>query len=644
MKRLIFVIFMLFFITGTSLAVHADVIGAARLSLVQGDVVIQSRDTGPEWAAASINLPLLPGDKIWVPDDGRAEIQFLGGTYLRADRNTSLDITKLKRDEEGKVIQAAIPQGRIYVNYRGAAAGDSVFQVDTPFVSAMAYGRAKFDINVYENGHTEVSVTAGVVYVESQNGNSKVDAGNMISIRADNYAELSPVRPRDEWIKWNLSRDSYLTGARTSSRYLPPELDVYSSDFDENGRWVYTSDYGYVWRPLIVVNNWAPYRTGRWCWINSDYIWVSYEPWGWAPYHYGRWAFRVGIGWFWVPPAINAAFWAPGFVAWIYTPTYVSWVPLAPGETYYGHGHYGPHSVNITKVNVKNINITNIYNNARVADSVTVINRETFVTGRPVKVSGAPANPFIEGIKVSPGRPEIKPGKTTSLPLPMKAVPQKSLPPKKIIETKETGRMSGRPVVVNKNESGFKTGKQVNPMPLNRIGYPKPVKSVQKPGVGRPQEQKATGERPKVIQGEDKKKTPVPTHGIGKDKMQKKQKDRPVALPKEGAVRPPVKQKEMNKTAGPNGISGRQRIAPGEDTQRLNMLNREFNRAHLQQGFTDKPRLMPEERKNITTGKQKEIAPGYQKEIKERQTIMLKEDKDKRPMDTSFLSGFSGSR
>jgi hypothetical protein len=640
MKRLIFIIFVLIFITATTLASHADVIGTARLSLVQGDVVVQSRDTGPEWAVASVNLPLLPGDKLWVPDDARAEIQFLGGTYLRADRNTSLDITKLKRDEEGKVIQAAMPQGRIYVNYRGAAAGDSVFQVDTPFVSAMAYGRAKFDINVYENGYTEVSVTAGVVYVESQNGNSKVDAGNMISVRSDNYAELSTLRPRDEWVKWNLSRDSFLTGTRTSSRYLPPELDVYSSDFDENGRWVYTSDYGYVWRPLIAVNKWAPYRTGRWCWINSDYVWVSYEPWGWAPYHYGRWAFRGGIGWFWVPPAVNAAFWAPGFVAWIYTPTYVSWVPLAPGETYYGHGHHGPHSVNINKVNVKNINITNIYANARVSDSVTVINRETFVTGRPVKVSGAPANPFIEGIKVSPGRPEIKPGKTTSLPLPMRGVPQKSLPPKKIIETKETGKMSGRPVAVNRNESGFKTGKQVNPMPVNRIGYPKPVKPVQKPEVLIPQ-QKQKVDRPGANQRDDKKIPPVPKQGIGRDKMPKGQKDGPAVLPKEGAVTPPVKHKETNRPL-PGEMNRREGTKHGDETQKLNMKDKQTDRDRKQQPSMVKTNIVAKERENIMNGKLKEIEPVYQGGKKERETVMLK--KDKRPIDTSFLSGSSAIR
>ncbi len=89
----------------TSLPAYAEVIGTARLSLMQGDVTVQTKDTGNEWGAASINLPLLPGDKLWVPERGRAEIQFLGGTYLRADMNTDVDITNIKRDSEGNIIQ-----------------------------------------------------------------------------------------------------------------------------------------------------------------------------------------------------------------------------------------------------------------------------------------------------------------------------------------------------------------------------------------------------------------------------------------------------------------------------------------------------------------------------------------------------------
>jgi hypothetical protein len=44
----------------TSLTASANDIGTARLSLIQGDVVVLTGDTGNEWVAASINLPLLP--------------------------------------------------------------------------------------------------------------------------------------------------------------------------------------------------------------------------------------------------------------------------------------------------------------------------------------------------------------------------------------------------------------------------------------------------------------------------------------------------------------------------------------------------------------------------------------------------------
>jgi hypothetical protein len=68
-------------------------------------------------------------------------------------------------------------------------------------------------------------------------------------------------------------------------------------------------------------------------------------------------------------------------VGWIVTPTYVAWVPLAPGEVYYGYGYYGPGSVNIINVNVNTVFVNRTYVNARVNNSVTVVQRGTFGTG-----------------------------------------------------------------------------------------------------------------------------------------------------------------------------------------------------------------------------------------------------------------------
>ena len=461
---------------------QAQVLGNARLSLMQGDVAIQTRDTGSEWGAASINTPIILGTKIWNPEKGRSEIQFFDGSYLRASENTEVDITNLSMGSNGDVIQVGVPQGRSYISYAGSDAQNSVFQVDTPITSIMSYEPSKFQVDIYNDGATEVSVLRGSVYVQGQNGRTQVDAGTMLSIDSNQNAELSSVRPKDAWTSWNLSRDSSLARAGDSGRYLPASLDIYSNDFEAHGRWMNTADYGYVWTPIGVVADWAPYRAGRWCWIGGDYVWVSYEPWGWVPYHYGRWAFIRNAGWCWVPPLATAAYWGPGFVAWIDTPTYVSWVPLAPRETYYGYGYYGPWSVDVRKVNINRINITSVYINAQLANAVTVVSRQTFLTGRPEGIANVPRNPFKERVRISAGRPQITPVRATALPDPLRTVPRNVLPSGEALTRAKM--IEHRPAALHKDVSVFRPGHQVPSMHVTRVEHPKPIATVQK---GQPQ-------------------------------------------------------------------------------------------------------------------------------------------------------------
>jgi hypothetical protein len=524
------------------LPASAEVIGSARLSLIEGDVAIQTRDTGSEWGAASINTPITPGTRVWVPENGKAEIQFLGGSYLRAAENTEADITNLNMDNKGNITQVGVPQGRTYIYYAGFPVENSVFQVDTPVASARAYGASRFKVDVYEDGYTEVSVMSGDVYAEGQNGNTKVDPGSMLSIGTDQNAELSPKRQADGWDRWNQSKDSMLAQTGPSRKYVPSTLGVYSNDLDTNGRWVSTPDYGNVWTPTGVAADWSPYRIGRWCWIGGDYVWVSYEPWGWVPYHYGRWAFVGSIGWCWVPPPITAYYWSPGFVAWISTPTCVSWVPLAPGEIYYGRGYYGPHSVNITNINIKRINITNVYVNAKVVNAVTVVNRQTFLTGRAERVVNAPRNPFTAGVKPSIGRPDIKPERATAVPNPGKVFSQKELPSREIVT--RGAKIEKRPVAAHKDVSVFKPGERVTSMRVNRSEHPRPNTEVQKP----------ESRQPSLRRGETSK---PPEHGreAGPPPAQKGEKGGPpvqrefgVAPPHKGEPGPPA---QMNKPISP---------------------------------------------------------------------------------------------
>lgn len=573
---------MLFLLLCFGVSVHADILGTARLSLIQGEVLVLTQDTGDEWIAASINMPLMPGDRLWVPEGSRAEIQFDGGTYLRADSFTEVGVTSIRRDRSGIVIQVAIPQGKIYVRYRDSSGSNAVFQADTPLISVMAYRSSKFGIDVYENGYTEVFSLDGTVFVESKNGNTRLSEGNMLAIGEDSYAELSPLRPKDDWARWNSARDTRFARA-VSSRYLPPELGIYSGDFDDHGRWTYISHYGYVWAPSVVVTTWSPYRSGRWVWRHGEYVWISYEPWGWVPYHYGRWAFRAGTGWFWVPPPANAVVWAPGLVAWIYTPTYVSWVPLAPGEIYYGYGYYGSHSVNLTKVNIKNVNITNIYVNARVKNAVTVVSRDTFITGRKIKVVNAPDNPFLAGIRGFPGRPDIKPGRISAMPYPERSVPAKILPARKLTEKIWGSGMHKRPVAIQENTSVFRKGSPLVPMKIMKTKLPKQIAPQKKTGNersalrtempgnpgqmqkgrnGSAYDQKGVPEIPVVKRQIPEKTGKVPkkqagnaaaqAHEPGSVMEQKRTAERPTSAPRERTGNPSVRQQEV-RTPGMQG-------------------------------------------------------------------------------------------
>jgi len=555
----------------------AQPLGDARLSLIQGDVVLQTEATGSEWGAAVINTPLVPGTKIWGPGNGRSETQFFDGSYLRSSANTEVDITNLSLSTSGDVIQVGVPQGRVYVNYTGSSERNSVFQVDTPVTSIMSYGPSRFEVGIYEDGYTEVSVLNGSVNVQSQNGSSIVDARTMLSMGSNQVAELSPMRPEDAWIRWNLSRDSALAYRGPSRSYLPTSLSVYGNDFDSHGRWVQTADYGYVWTPLNVAVGWAPYRVGRWCWIGGEYVWVSYEPWGWVPYHYGRWAFLASVGWFWVPPPRTApVYWSPGFVAWIHTPTYVSWVPLAPGEIYYGRRYYGPNSVNITNVNINKINITNVYRNTHVTNAVTVVSRETFLTGRRVPVANAPANPFRTGQKVAIGGPALKPVKATALPDPVKVVPEKGLPSKEI-RTKAV-QVEQRAAAVQKNVSVFKPGERVKPMQIKKVEHPKPAAAVKQRELEQPSMQRKGEVSKPSVQGAETGKPPVQQRQFG------------VAPPHKEELNAPPAGKEQNKSSTPHVVTPQtqrpQSVTPNREWMNTPPTQRKFDPPSAQGGQT----------------------------------------------------------
>ena len=387
MKRSFFVIAVfVLFCPAFAFSEDSGDLGRVRLSLLNGDVQVLIKDS-TDWTDAAINVPLGAGDRLWVPVDGRAEVQIRGGVSVRAGDDTSLDILTM----DDNAAQFYLDRGHLYINnLRG---GIRTVQIDTPFSSIRSDDNSIMMLDAAEGNVIEVSVLKGSASVENRTGATTVTAGSTLTIRGDTSAELAPIDEPDDWERWNRERDSRIAAWGESARYLPEELHEYASDFDGNGRWNYAPDYGYVWSPVVTNAAWAPYTYGNWVWMRGNYVWVDYNPWGWAPSHYGRWTFITSFGWCWVPPPFGAAYWGPGYVGWVFTPTSVAWVPLAPGELYYGYGYYGPQSVNLVTVNIDTLVVNRTYANARVRNSVSIADRGSFGTGRRVP---APAreNPF----------------------------------------------------------------------------------------------------------------------------------------------------------------------------------------------------------------------------------------------------------
>jgi len=264
-----------------------------------------------------------------------------------------------------------------------------------------------------------------------------------------------------DWERWNMDQDQAMLEDGENEEYLPPELSVYGRDLRENGRWVSTREYGYVWTPTLHVSvDWAPYRHGRWVWIGNDYVWIGSEPWGWAPYHYGRWSHIPSHGWCWVPPRRNEVYWGPGYVSWIQTTNDVAWVPLAPEEMYYGHGNYGPFSTNIVDINIYTVIPGRKYRNSRVRDAVTVVRRDAFLSGK-YREGRRHDNPFMQE-KIHFGRPALEPQRMTRMPE-IKEIPRDKRPPEHVRSMSSRVGERGKPTLRGRDHSVVNPAERTRP-------------------------------------------------------------------------------------------------------------------------------------------------------------------------------------
>jgi Family of unknown function (DUF6600) len=362
----------------------------ARVAYLEGSVSFQpSGDT--TWSMAQVNYPMTTGDRLYADQGGRAELQ-LGRLTVRIAGATDLTVNNLT----DQFAQIGLAQGTLRVSIYEMPPGDYV-EIDTPYGALQPLGVGEYRIDLPPDNGAMVAGTYRGTMQWVAGGIAQLVQGGQ-AIRVSGVSPLRVARASftapDAFDRWSAERDRGFT-ASACARYMSRDIPG-CADLDGAGIWETGGQWGPVWYPRGVSADWAPYRHGRWVWIEPwGWTWVEREPWGYAPFHYGRWVV-VGNRWGWAPGAVvGRPYYAPALVVFVDGSALQGgaqgWFPLGPGEPYHPWYHGGDayvrHVNAVTWGRTPNMplttNVTTIeYRNRRVA--TTVVPRTTFMSGLPI--------------------------------------------------------------------------------------------------------------------------------------------------------------------------------------------------------------------------------------------------------------------
>jgi hypothetical protein len=265
-----------------------------RLQYLSGQVSMQPGGVD-DWVPANLNRPLTTADRIWVDQDGRAELT-MGSAALRMGSETSVTLTNL----DDQTAQIELDQGSLELSVRFLNQGEIV-EVDTPNFAYTVERPGQYRFDVFpDQDQSVIKVIHGDGEATGQANAVRVHSGQQFVFTQGQSLAYQDAGPpaRDGFDDWCAVRERRETDS-PSSRYVAAGTIGYE-DLDDNGSWAVAPEYGAVWYPR-VHEGWAPYREGHWTWVEPwGWTWVDDAPWGFAPFHYGRWAI-VGGRWGWVP-------------------------------------------------------------------------------------------------------------------------------------------------------------------------------------------------------------------------------------------------------------------------------------------------------------------------------------------------------
>jgi len=316
----------------------------ATISALEGGAAQLATD-GRGFAPAALNWPVTSGTRIVADPGARVELHS-GWSALRLTSGADASVTLL----DDSTTQLALMNGTLSLRVRQLQPGERI-EIDTPQLAVVDNQAGEYRIDVDPRADTtRLTVHAGgaTVYGESGQAN-QVGQGQQVQYagRALAIAQTGTAY-RDGFDQWVGARDA-LEDRSPSARYVPRDLPGYQQ-LDAYGQWSQDPTYGAVWYPSVTVADWAPYRYGRWTWVDPwGWTWVDDAPWGFAPSHYGRWA-QIGPRWAWVPGSFGPRpVYSPALVAFVGGAggrialggglPGAAWFPLAPGEAWTPHYH-----------------------------------------------------------------------------------------------------------------------------------------------------------------------------------------------------------------------------------------------------------------------------------------------------------------
>ncbi len=381
---------------------------AARLSDVEGSVSLEPAGM-QDWTAATLNLPLTTGDRVWTDRNSRAELD-LGAAVIRLGSTTGFAFLSLG----DATAQMQLTGGTLIVRVRDMAA-DQVYEIDTPNLALSLQQPGDYRVEVSERGDvTVVKVSDGAA--QAVGGGQTVAIGEQQQVVFSGTTQLTydarNLGPPDELDGWSAAREQQVEDA-ASTEYVPSDVPG-TQDLDNNGTWQEIPEYGYVWTPTTVVAGWVPYGRGRWVWVTPwGWTWVDAAAWGYAPFHYGRWV-PCSNRWCWVPgPRRLRPVYAPALVAWVGIPGAeradapggnVGWFPLGPNEVYVAPYHVSPAYARLV-----NVNNTRLVSSTYINHIYEQTGTPHYVNNRAAAVTSVPQSVFVSGQQVGAHAQHVAP-------------------------------------------------------------------------------------------------------------------------------------------------------------------------------------------------------------------------------------------